>query len=240
MSLRNIKIIAKRELGGYFNSPLAYIFIVVFLCISSWFFFRDFFLNDVASLREFFVILPWFFLFLIPAITMKLWSEEQKLGTLEMLMTAPITESDMVYGKFIASLTFFVLTVISSFILPVILFFIGNPDFGMIVGGYLGVLFLGASYLSIGLWVSGLTNNQIIAFILSALFIFILLILGEPFVLQSVPDFLVPVFKYVGIGTHFNSMARGVIDTRDIAYYTIFILLFLHFNIFSLKLRRLN
>jgi len=240
MSLKHIKIIAKRELGAYFNSPLAYIFITVFLAFSSWFFFRDFFLNNTATMRNFFMVLPWFFLFLIPAITMRLWSEEQKLGTLEVLMTSPVTETELVLAKFFASLSFFAIALLSSLILPLILFFIGNPDMGMILGGYLGIFFLGAAYLSVGLWVSGLTGNQIVAFILSTLLIFILLIIGEPFILKTTPDFLLPVFKFLGIGTHFKSMARGVIDTRDLAYYILFIFSFLYFNVLSLKLRRLN
>lgn len=240
MSLKHIKIIAQREFSAYFNSPLAYIFITVFLTFSSWFFFRDFFLNNTATMRNFFLILPWFLLFLIPAITMRLWAEEQKMGTLEVLMTSPITETEVVLAKFFASLAFFSVALIFSFILPIILFFVGNPDIGMILCGYLGIFFLGAAYLSVGLWVSGLTNNQIIAFILSALFIFILLVIGEQFILQTTPHYLVPIFKYIGIGTHFKSMARGVLDTRDLVYYILFIIFFLNFNIISLKLRRLN
>ena len=240
MSLKHIKIIAQKEFGAYFNSPLAYIFITVFLTFSSWFFFRDFFLNNTATMRNFFLILPWFLLFLIPAITMRLWAEEQKMGTLEVLMTSPVTETEVVLAKFFASLAFLSIALLSSLILPVILFFLGNPDIGMILCGYLGIFFLGAAYLSVGLWVSGLTNNQIIAFILSSLFIFILLVIGEQFILQTTPHYLVPVFKYIGIGTHFKSMARGVLDTRDIVYYVLFIIFFLNFNIVSLKLKRLN
>ncbi|QQR83916.1 ABC transporter permease subunit [Candidatus Peregrinibacteria bacterium] len=150
---------------GYFNAPLAYIFLTVFLTVSSWLYFRDFFLNDIASMRSYFSLIPWIFLLLIPAITMRLWAEEKKMGTLEVLLVSPITDWQAVLGKFFASLAFLSIAVLLSLILPLLLLIIGQPDWGMIVGGYVGLILLGATYLSIGLWVSSLTDNQIIAFI---------------------------------------------------------------------------
>lgn len=227
-----------KELRGYFNSPLAYIFMTVFLAFSSWLYFSDFFLNELATMRSFFAILPWIFLFLIPAITMRLWAEEQKLGTIETLLTSPITEWEAVLGKFLASFGFLILNLLLSAILPIILFFIGEPDWGMIVGGYFGVILLGGAYLAIGLWISSLTNNQIIAFIFSALLIFVLFIIGQPLVLRTTPALFVPLFKYLGMGAHFNSILRGVLDTRDLIYYGTLITLFLYLNVTSLKSRK--
>lgn len=238
MNFKHINTIAKKELRGYFNSPIAYLFITAFLVFSSWFYFRGFFLGQAATLRPFFSVLPWVYLFLIPAITMRLWSEEQKLGTIENLLTAPVTEWEAVLGKFFASFGFLAITLALSFILPILLFFIGFPDWGMIVTGYFGALLLGAAYLAIGLWISSLTNNQIIAFIFSVVLIFILFVIGEPIVLQTTPAFLVPLFKYLGMGDHFNSMLRGVIDSRDLVYYLTVIGFFLYFNVTSLMSRK--
>jgi ABC-2 type transport system permease protein len=238
MNAKHINIIMHKELRGYFNSPLAYIFITVFLCFTSWLFFRGFFLDNFASMRSYFAFLPWVFLFLIPAITMRQWSEEQKMGTIETLLTAPIDEWDAVLGKFLASFCFLILTLLSSIALPIILFIIGKPDWGTIVGGYFGSILLGGAYLAIGLWISSLTNNQIIAFIFSVLTVFILFILGQPIVLQTTPSFLVPLFSYIGMGSHFESILRGVIDTRDLIYYIILIATFLYLNTASLISRK--
>ncbi len=235
MNFKHINTIMNKELRGYFNSPLAYIFITVFLVFSSWFYFRGFFLNNIATLRPFFTMLPWIFLFLIPAITMRLWAEEQKMGTIEALLTSPISEWEAVLGKFLASFSFLIISLFLSGILPVILFFVGRPDWGMILGGYLGSVLLGGAYLAIGLWISSLTNNQIVAFIFSVITVFTLFIIGQPIVLQTTPVFLTSFFKYIGMGAHFNSILRGVIDSRDILYYVSLIGLFLYFNVTSLK-----
>ncbi len=238
MTIRHVKIIMGKELRGYFNSPLAYIFMTVFLVLSSWLYFRSFFLIGQSSMRDFFAILPWFFLVLIPAMTMRLWAEEKKLGTFETLLTAPITEWEAVLGKFMASFTFLFITLVCSSALPMILFFIGNPDWGAILGGYLGSLFLGAVYLSLGLWISSNTDNQIIAFIISVLVMFLLYVMGESFVLHTAPQKLVPFFKYVAVGQHFKSIGRGVIDSRDIIYYFLTTYLFLYLNVVTLKSRK--
>ena len=238
MNFKHINTIIYKELRGYFNSPLAYIFITVFLVLSSWFFFRGFFVINSATMRPYFTMLPWIFLFLIPAVTMRLWAEEQKTGTIETLLTAPVTEWEAVLGKFLASFTFLVITLLFSLALPIILIFIGEPDWGMIVGGYFGTIFLGGAYLAVGLWISSLTHNQITAFIISVLIIFILFIIGQPIVLHTTPTFLVPIFKYLGIGAHFNSILRGVIDSRDLIYYITFIGFFLYLNVTSLNSRK--
>ncbi len=238
MKLKHINTIIQKELRGYFNSPLAYIFITVFLVFSSWLYFRGFFLGNLATMRPFFAMLPWIFLFLIPAITMRLWAEEQKMGTIETLLTSPVTEWEAVLGKFLASFSFLILTMILSLILPIILFFVGEPDWGTIIGGYFGAVLLGGAYLAIGLWISSLTDNQIVAFIISVLIVFVLFIIGQPIVLQTTPDFLIPTFKYLGMGSHFNSILRGVIDTRDLIYYVSLISVFLYLNVTSLNSRK--
>lgn len=238
MKTSHINTIIDKELRSYFNSPLAYIFITVFLVFTSWLYFRGFFLDNIASMRTFFTNMPWIFLFLIPAITMRLWAEEQKLGTIELLLVSPITEWEAVLGKFMASFIFLIITLLLSLILPVILYFAGHPDWGTIIGGYIGIILLGGAYITIGLWISSLTNNQIIAFIFSALLIFILFAIGQPIIINTAPALLVPVLKYLGMGAHFQSILRGVIDTRDLIYYISLMACFLYLNAASLKSRK--
>jgi len=238
MNLSHILTIAKRELQSYFNAPLGYIFIAVFLVVSSGIFFQDFFLLNQSTLRGYFRILPFLYLFLLPAITMRLWAEERKLGTLESLLTAPLSPLEAVLGKFLASFVFLMIALLLSGVLPLVLFFIGQPDFGPVFGGYLGALFLGAAYLSVGLFISSLTDNQIIAFILSVLILSVLLAIGHDVFLQSLPQALVPFFKYLSLDLHFKSLLRGVLDSRDFAYYGSVIFLFLYFNVLSLHHRK--
>jgi len=165
--LKTIYILFKKELMHYFNSPIAYIFIAVFLIVGNWLYFNSFFLVGQASMRQYFLLLPWIFLFLCPAVTMRLWAEEKKSGTVEFLMTLPITDWQVVLGKFFGSLIFIFISLLLSFSIPVSLYFIGNLDFGPIIGSYLGALFLSGSYLALGIFISSLTKNQIIAFLLS-------------------------------------------------------------------------
>lgn len=238
MKIKHINIIMHKELRTYFNYPLAYIFITVFLTVSSWLFFRGFFLINEASMRTFFAFIPWIFLFLIPALTMRVWAEEKKMGTIENLLTSPVTEWDLVLGKFFASLSFLIIALLLSLIIPIVLFFIGSPDLGSIIGGYLGSILLGACYLSVGLWISSLNKNQIIAFIFSILSLFVLFIISEPILLYSAPSFTLVFLKYLGMSSHFNSMLRGVIDSRDVIYYISFISLFIYLNVTALKSRK--
>jgi ABC-2 type transport system permease protein len=230
--------IFRREFASYFNSPIAFIYLTVFLGLSSWLFLKGFFVINEASMRPFFGLLPWIFLFFIPAITMRLWAEEKKVGTMELLMTLPVTEAEAVLGKFLASFTFLLVSLGLSFILPIVVAALGSPDPGQIVGGYLGAVLIGAAFLSIGLFISSLTENQIVAFIVSVVVIFGLFILGEDFVLFGVPDWLVPVFSFIGLGGHFDSISRGVVDSRDILYYLSVIGFFLYLNVKSIEARK--
>lgn len=220
-----------KEFRSYFDSPVAYIYITFFLVLSSWLFMRSFFLVGQASMRAFFGLLPWLLLFFVPAVTMRLWAEEKKLGTIELLMTLPVRDFEVVIGKFLASFFFLTLTLLLSASIPLMIAFVGDPDPGPILGGYIGSILLGAAYLSIGLFVSSLTENQIIAFIIGVVGTFVLFIVGEEFVVYNAPQFLVPVLKFIGMGAHFDSIGRGVIDSRDVLYYLSIIGFFLHLNV---------
>lgn len=229
--LKTIYVLGKKELLAYFNSPIAYIFIGVFLIVGNWLFFNNFFLINQASMRDYFSFLPWLFLFLSPAITMRLWAEEKKSGTIEFLLTLPITDWQVVLGKFLSALTFILITLAFTISLPITIANLGNVDFGPVIGAYIGALFLAGSYLSMGLFISSLTKNQIIAFVLSLVGCFIFFIIGSDFVLVSAPDFAAPVMKFLGLGSHFYNIGKGVIDTKDIIYYISFIFVFLWLNV---------
>lgn len=228
----------KKELRSYFNSPIAYIFITVFLVLTGWLFFRTFFIANQASMRDYFTILPWIFLFLIPAVTMRLWAEEKKLGTFEVLMTLPVKDYEVVLGKFIASFLFLAITLLLTLPIPLIVLFLGSPDKGVIFAQYLSALLFGGAYLAIGLFVSSMTSNQIIAFIFAVSISFFFLIIGEPIVLFVIPNALAPIFQYLGLGVHFESMGRGVIDSRDLLYYLSIIFLFLFLNMRNIESRK--
>jgi ABC-2 type transport system permease protein len=236
--MNDIKAIYKREFRAYFDSPIAYIFMTVFLVLSGWLFFGGFFIENIASLRMFFAVLPWMFLFFVPAVTMRLWSEEKKMGTMELLMTLPLRDFVVVAGKFLASFVFLSMTVMLSFPLIWTVYSLGNPDTGPIIGGYLGAILMGGAYLSIGMLASSLTENQIIAFIIGIVMCFGLFIVGEDFVLRSIPLALTPIIQYLGLGYHFESIGRGVIDSRDIIYYLSVIFFFLFLNVRSLESRK--
>jgi len=236
--MNHVSAIIKKELRTYFNSPIAYIFIIVFLALSGWFFLRYYFVAGQAQMRDYFNILPWMFLFLIPAVSMRLWAEEKKSGTLEVLLTLPVKDWEVTLGKFLSSLIFIGISLALTFPLVIIVAATGNPDGGVIIGSYLGSLFFAASLLSVGLFVSSVTQNQIVAFIVAVVVSFVFLMIGNTGVLLSVPDFLVPLFRFLGLGTHFNSIARGVIDSRDIIYYLSFIFFFLYLNIYVLEKRK--
>ena len=236
--MRNIIAIFKKEFRAYFDSPIAYIFITAFLISSMWIFFKGFFLIGQVVMRGYFSLLPWLFLFFVPAVTMRLWAEERKLGTIEVLMTLPINDHEVIFGKFLAAYLFLAITVLLSITLPVTLAILGAPDFGPIIGGYLGALLMGGAYLAIGLFASSLSENQIVAFILGIVFCFALFIIGENFVLMAIPSRFATLFSYMGLGNHFESIGRGIIDTRDIIYYLSVIGFFLFLNIRSLESRK--
>ncbi len=229
--------IASKEFRSYFQSPIAYIFITIFLVLTHWIFFTSFFIIGQATMREFFGLVPLVFLLFVPAVTMRLWAEEKKLGTLELLLTFPVRDWEVVLGKFLASFFFLAVSLLCTLPLAVTVIALGNPDNGAIIGGYLGSLLLGGAYLAIGLWISSLTQNQIVAFILTLVVCFIFYIIGTPFVLGMVPRFLVPFFANLSLAYHFDSIGRGVIDSRDLLYYLSMITFFLFLNIRSIESR---
>ena len=175
--MKQILIIAAKEYKDYFISPIAYIVIFMFLIITGWFFFSTFFIFDRADLRDFFSLLPIIFSFIIPAITMRLFSEEQNIGSYEILLTMPVSFSDIAIGKFLAATLFTVSMLVPTLSYPIFISFIGELDPGPVIGGYIGTIFLAAAYCSIGLFASCLTRNQIVAFIIGCLLCFTLTIL---------------------------------------------------------------
>lgn len=227
--------IARKELKVYFESPIAYIFIVAFLVISTWLFFRTFFLMNEANMRGFFVLVPWLCLFFIPAVTMRLWAEERKVGTSELIFSLPVREWEVVIGKYLAALVVYAVSLALTFPLAVTVGILGDPEWKVIIANYLGALLLGASILSIGTFVSSLTSNQIVAFIIGVVVVSGLLIVGEPIVTLFLPYFLVPFAEYLGLSQHFSSIARGVIDSRDILYYLLVAVLPLYFTVKRIK-----
>lgn len=227
---KTIHILFKKELMSYFNSPIAYVFIAVFLIVGNWMFFNSFFLVGQASMRNYFTLLPWLFLFLAPAITMRGWAEEKKSGTIEFLLTLPITDWQAVLAKFFSALFFVMITLALTISLPLTIGRLGNLDYGPVIGSYLGAIFLAGAYLSLGLFISSLTKNQIIAFVLGLVSCFIFFMVGMDFVLQGAPAFAAPVMKFLGLGSHFYNVARGVLDTKDLIYYLSFIFFFLWLN----------
>jgi len=236
--MSRVLAIAGRELKSYFNSPIAYLFASVFIVLTSWLFFNSFFAVGQATMRWFFVYLPWIFMFMVPAVTMRLWAEEKMLGTLELLMTLPVRDHETVLGKYVAALIFLTMTILLTFPLALVVLKLGKPDVGPLIGGYLGSILLGASFLAIGTFCSSLSENQIVAFIITVVLSFVLFIVGEDIVLAALPDALRPFFKYLGIGTHFGSIGRGVVDSRDIVYYLSLIGFFLFLNLKVVESRK--
>ena len=215
--MRNVLPILRKELRSYFNSPIAYILLTVFLLIAGWFFSTNLFLMNQATLRSAFGVIPLIFIFIVPAITMRLVSEEKKSGTIELLVTMPIKDMEIVLGKFFAALILLAIALVLTMFYWFTIALLGKADVGPIIGGYLGLLLMGATYLAIGIFASSMTENQIVAFIVSFLIIFILFMLDK--VLFFVPTGIATIMEYMSIDYHFNNIARGVIDTRDVIYY---------------------
>lgn len=236
--MQNITAILKKEFRSYFNSPIAYIFITFFLGISSWLFFQSFFLVNQAEMRGFFGLMPWVFLFFIPAVTMKLWAEEKKIGTIEILMTLPIRDYEVVIGKFLACLALLAVTILLTLVVPFSVMYLGNPDVGTLITGYIGLLLMGGAYIAIGFFASTLTENQIVAFIIGIAVCLTLLLIGEDIVLFKTPNWLFPIFSYLGLGAHYSSILRGVLDSRDIIYYLSVIAFFLYLSTLAIESRK--
>ena len=215
--MRHVPHLFKKEFSTYFVSPIAYIVISVFLVVTGWFFFSTFFLFNQANLRSFFSLLPISFSFFVPAITMRLFSEELNLGSYEILLTLPVTFREVVAGKFLASVAFVAAMLVPTLAYPVTVSLLGDLDWGPVIGGYTGAILLGASFCAIGLFASSLTRNQIVAFITGMAICFSLTLIDK--MLFFLPASMVGVLEYLGADFHFENISKGVIDSRDIIYF---------------------
>ena len=209
--------ICNKELKDYFISPIAYIVISVFLLVTGWFFFATFFYYNQADLRNFFDLLPITFSFFIPAVTMRLFSEELNVGSYEMLLTLPVTFNDILVGKFLAGVFFVAAALVPTLAYPICVAFMGQLDWGTVAGGYMGALLLGSAYTAVGLFASSLTRNQIIAFIVGMAICFTLTLIDK--MLFFFPRSMLGVVGYLGADFHFKNIAKGIIDSRDILYF---------------------
>lgn len=238
--MRNILAIYTRELGSYFDSPLAYIVVPAFLGLVGGFslFFQDVLASGIASMRPVFFWSAVSFLLLIPAVTMRLFAEEKRTGSIELLVTMPITEGEMVAGKYLAALSLMTLALLLTVTWPITLYWLGSPDVGPLIGGYLGLFLLGAAFTAVGTAASALTNNQVVSFLVALLVCLVPFVSG--YALARVPAPLLPVVQYLSTEYHFENLARGVIDTRNILFYLSVVALFLHVAVFALERRRLS
>jgi ABC-2 type transport system permease protein len=229
--------IFRREFGAYFSTPLAYVFIVIFLAMSGAFTFYVgyFFDRGQADLGAFFGFHPWLYLVFVPAVSMRLWAEERKSGTVELLMTLPVSTLQAVIGKFLAAWAFIAVAVLLTFPIWITVNYLGSPDNGVIVAGYIASIVMAGAYLAIGTSISALTKNQVIAFILSSLVCFLFLMSGLEIVLAFfrgwAPDTVVDIVADMSFLTHFTSISAGVIDLRDIVFFGSLIALCLFLNV---------
>ena len=224
-TIRNIKTIAKREIAGYFSSPVAFVFIVIFLLLSGFFTFMvaGFFDRGEANLMPFFTWHPWLYLFLVPAVGMRMWSEERRLGTIELLLTMPVTTWQAIVGKFLASWAVLALALVLTFPVVVTVNYLGHPDNGVVLAGYIGSLLMAGAYLAISSMTSAMTRNQVVSFILAVVLSLFLILAGWPPVTDLLVQWAKPWFvdgvAAFSVMTHFESIQKGVIDSRDILYF---------------------
>jgi ABC-2 type transport system permease protein len=242
--MQNIWFIMKREFNGYFATPVAYVFIIIFLLLAgfSTFFVGNFFERGEADLYPFFSMHPWLYVLLIPAISMRLWSEERKTGSIELLMTLPISVFEAVLGKFLAAWAFTGLALLLSFPLWITVNYLGDPDNGVILAGYVGSLLMAGGFLAIGGCISALTKNQVIAFVLSLVVSLIFVLSGYGIVLDFfsgwAPKALVEAISSFSFLTHFDAISKGVIDMRDVFYFVSLIAIWLFANAIVVNSRK--
>ncbi|MEM7306730.1 MAG: ABC transporter permease subunit [Planctomycetota bacterium] len=244
--MRHVKSIFKRELAGYFVTPVAYVFIVIFLILSGVFTFSsdlgNFYERGQADLRSFFGFHPWLYLFLIPAISMRLWAEERKLGTIELLMTLPITMTQAVLGKFLAAWAFSGIALALTFPVWITCNHLGDPDNYAIVSGYIGSFLLAGGFLAIGSCISAVTKNQVIAFVLSVVLCFVFLLSGLDVVMAFfrswAPQVLLDTIASFSFLTHFEAISKGVIDARDLVFFASVVAFFLFSNVLILDAKK--
>ena len=242
--MKNVGIIFRRELAAYFATPVAFVFIVIFLALAGLFtfFLGNFYEAGQATLDSFFGFHPWLYLFLVPAISMRLWAEERETGSIELLMTLPVTMTEAVVGKFLAAWCFCGIALVLTFPIWITVNYLGSPDNGVIFAAYLGSLLMAGAFLAIGACLSAATRNQVIAFVLTVVVCFLFLVSGMPMVLSAfsswAPAALTDAIASLSFMTQFSSLSRGVIDLRAVLYFTLVIGFWLAANAIVLDLKK--
>lgn len=239
-----LNAVLRRELRSYFVTPVAYVFLVIFLVLAGilTFYAGDFYERGQADLQPFFTMHPWLYLILVPAITMRMWAEEAKGGTLELLLTLPLTLWQAMLGKFFAAWLFIGLALLLTFPIWITVNYLGTPDNGVILAGYLGSWLMAGSFVAIGACLSALTRSQVVAFILTALVCVLLILAGQPQVLDffsgTLPRKLINAVAHLSMLRHFEAIARGVLDVRDLVYFLLSTLGWLVAGVLLLDLKR--
>ncbi len=223
------KAVFKRELRSYFTTPIAYVFLVVFLFFSGYLTFKNgFFEIRQADMTAFFINMPLLFAFMVPATTMRLWAEERKTGSIELLLTLPITVTQAVLGKFFAAWVFLIIALALTFPMVITVFFLGNPDAGLIITGYLGTILMAGGFLALGCFFSALSKNQVISFVLSVVACAVLVFAGVPTTMNYLSTFLpaglVSAVETMSLESHFESIQKGVLEFKDVSYFIILII----------------
>ncbi len=234
--MRNVSTIFQREIKSYFFSPIAYIVISVFLIASGFFFAGNLQFWKEASLKGSLDSIQFFLLLLTPLITMKLFSDETKSGTIETLMTSPVSDFDVVFGKFLAALSLYTVMILPTWIFVLFLSFFGNPDFGPIISSYIGLILMGGLFVSVGLLVSSLTNNQIVAAVIGIIALILLWVVG--FLSSYGEGWFYETLRYIGTFDHWESFTKGIVDTRDVIYYLSFTTLLLFITVRNVESRK--
>ncbi|WP_395375341.1 ABC transporter permease subunit [Marinicella sp. W31] len=236
--------IFKRELKSYFATPIAYVFIVIFLVMSGVFafYFGQLFERGQADLVPFFQFHPWLYLFLVPAVAMRLWSEERDSGNIELLMTLPIRKIDLVVGKFLAAWVFIGIALLLTFPIVISVNYLGNPDNGLIIASYMGSLLMAGGFLAIGSCISATTKNQVIAFIITVVICFLFMLAGFPVVLNFFKAFMPQVFvdaiASTSFLTHFDSITKGVLDLGDLIFFALMMAVWLYATSIVIDMRK--
>lgn len=244
--MRPVNAVMRRELRSYFVTPVAYVFLVIFLVLAGilTFYAGDFYERGQADLQPFFVMHPWLYLILVPAITMRMWAEEAKGGTLELLLTLPLTLWQAMLGKFLAAWLFIGLALVLTFPIWITVNYLGSPDNGVILAGYLGSWLMAGTFIAIGACLSALTRSQVVAFILTALVCVLLILIGQPQVLDffsgALPRKLINAVAHLSMLRHFEAIARGVLDVRDLLYFLLSMVSWLIAGVLLLDLKRIR
>ncbi len=235
--MRNVKTIYLREIRSFFNSPMAYIFLVIFAVVNGYFFMNTFFLYDQSDMRALFSIVPLVYLFFIPAVSMGLIARENNLGTMEIVSTLPLHYTEFVAGKFLAAFSLILLGLFATVVHFITLVSVGtNIDYGAVFSGYFGLALVGAVYAAIGTFASSVTDNQVVAFIIGVFIVLIFFLLDK--LLLFVPATLAGLVQYLSVDYHYSNISRGVIDTRNLIYFASVIGFFLYLTVQNLEVRK--